>query len=154
MENDRYLRVRAGGRAQFRVGGVDMVTRAWLGWGSESLPAHRGFVVGGRGFRAWGGRRLGFAAIEWRIPAPFFAVPLGARISTGDRIFVVPFVAAGWSGGSILNGVGLPSDGIRPVVGMAVEWFHSLLRADLSMSLRDRRFGVVLDVSRDLWPIL
>ena len=76
------------------------------------------------------------------------------RVSTGNRMFLAPFVAAGWSGGSIVNGVGIPSDGVRPVVGVAVEWFHSLLRAEFGMSLRDRRFGAVLDVSRDLWPIL
>jgi hypothetical protein len=160
LESDRYLRVLAGGRAQFPVGGAEVVTRAWVGWGSEAMPAYRGFVVGGRGslvsepFRAWGGRRVAYGAIEWRIPAPFVAVPLGARVSTGDRIFVIPFVTAGWSGGGIVDGVGLPSGGVRPVIGTAVEWFHRLLRADFAMSLRDRRFGVTLDVSRDLWPIL
>ena len=75
-------------------------------------------------------------------------------MSTGDRIFVAPFVAAGWSGGSIAAGVGSPSDGIRPVAGVALEWFHSLLRAEFGMSLRDGSFGVILDVNRDLWPIL
>ena len=139
---------------------MNMITRAWVGWGTEGLPAHRGFVVGGRGtlvgesFRAWGGRRVAFAAVEGRIPVPFFAIPMGARVSTGDRIFVIPFVAAGWTGGGIANDVGSPSDGIRPVVGAAFEWFHSLLRVDFAMSLRDERFGVVFDVSRDLWPIL
>jgi hypothetical protein len=159
-DNRRYLRVLVGGRAWVPMGGADLVTRAWVGWGSNDLPAHRGFVFGGRGtlvsepFRMWGGRRTAFGAVEWRIPAPFFAVPLGARVSTGDRIFVVPFVAAGWSGGAITNGVGLSSDGIQPVVGIAVEWFHNLMRADFGMSLRERRFGVIIDVSRDLWPIL
>jgi hypothetical protein len=160
LEDEQYLRVSAGGRAQFPVGAVNVVTRAWVGWGTEGLPAHRGFVVGGRGtlvgesFRVWGGRRVAFAAVEGRIPAPFFAIPMGARVSTGDRIFVIPFVAAGWTGGGIANGVGLLSGGIRPVVGTAFEWFHSLLRVDFAMSLRDERFGVVFDVSRDLWPIL
>jgi len=79
---------------------------------------------------------------------------LGSRISTGDRLFFAPFVAAGWSGGGIANGVGIPSDGVRPVAGIAVEWFHSLLRAEFGVSLRDGSFGAILDVSRDLWPIL
>ena len=160
LEDDQYVRVLAGGRALFPVGGLDVVTRAWAGWGTEALPAHRGFVVGGRGslvgepYRAWGGRRAAFAAIEWRIPAPFVAVPMGARVSTGDRIFVIPFVAAGWTGGSIQNGVGLASEGVRPIVGAALEWFHSLLRLEIALSLRDNSFGVTFDVSRDLWPIL
>jgi len=85
---------------------------------------------------------------------PFFAVPLGARVSTGDRIFVAPFLAAGWSGGAIANGVGMSSGGVRPVLGIALEWFHRLLRADFAMSLREKRFGAIVDVSRDLWPIL
>jgi len=156
----QYVRVVAGGEATIPVGGTDVITRLWAGWGSTELPAHRGFLLGGRGtlvgepFRAWGGRRALFAAFEWRISAPFPAIPLGSRVSTGDRIFVAPFVAAGWSGGSIAAGVGLPSDGIRPVAGVALEWFHSLLRAEFGMSLRDGSFGVILDVNRDLWPIL
>lgn len=160
LENGRYLRVLAGGRAQSPAGGTDLVARGWVGWGSTDLPAYRGFVVGGRGslvgepFRAWGGRRAAFGAVEWRIPAPIFAIPLGSRVSSGDRIFVVPFVAAGWVGGDIGNGVGLPSDGVRPVIGMAFEWFHSLLRTELGMSLRSGRIGLAVDVSRDLWPIL
>ncbi len=160
MEDARYLRLLASGRATVPVGSGDVVSRIWLGWGSTDLPAHRGFVLGGRGslvsepFRAWGGRRALFGAVEWRIPAPFVAVPLGSRISTGDRLFFAPFVAAGWSGGGIANGVGIPSDGVRPVAGIAVEWFHSLLRAEFGVSLRDGSFGAILDVSRDLWPIL
>jgi hypothetical protein len=155
-----YLRVLAGGRGAMAIAGTDLVTRAWVGWGSSELPAHRGFSIGGRGtlvsepFRAWGGRRAAFGALEWRIPVPFVAVPLGSRVSTGGRMFLAPFVSAGWSGGSVLNGLGGPSDGVRPVVGLAVEWFHSLLRAEFGMSLRDGRFGAIFDVSRDLWPIL
>ncbi len=156
----QYVRVVIGGEATIPVGGTDVITRLWAGWGSAELPAHRGFLLGGRGtlvgeqFRAWGGRRALYAAFEWRISAPFPAIPLGSRVSTGDRIFVAPFVAAGWSGGSIAGGVGSPSDGIRPVAGVALEWFHSLLRAEFGMSLRDGSLGVILDVNRDLWPIL
>jgi hypothetical protein len=67
---------------------------------------------------------------------------------------VVPFLAAGWSGGPVNDGLGMSSDGVRPVVGMAFEWFHNLLRVDFGVSLRAPRFGVIVDVSRDLWPIL
>jgi hypothetical protein len=160
LEDSEYLRVSVGGRAAMQVGSADLVTRAWMGWGTEELPAHRAFVFGGRGtlvsepFRAWGGRKAAYGTVELRIPAPFLAIPLGSRVSTGDRIFVAPFLAAGWSGGATPGGVGIPSDGIRPVVGVAVEWFHSLLRAEFGMSLRNRSLGAILDVSRDLWPIL
>ncbi len=160
LEEDRYLRLLAVGRAQARLSGTDVVARGWVGWGSQALPAHRGFVVGGRGtlvsepFRRWGGRRIAYGALEWRISAPFFAVPLGGRISSGDRLFLIPFVEAGWTGGDILNGIGEGSGGVRPVAGVAMEWFHSLVRVDVGMSLRDRRFGASVDVSRGLWPIL
>ena len=160
MEDAEYVRALAGARATVPVGQTDVTSRVWVGWGSSDLPAHRGFVFGGRGtlvsepFRAWGGRRAAFGAIEWRFAAPFPALPLGSRVSTGNRVFLVPFVVAGWSGGTIADGVGSPSDGVRPVVGVAVEWFHSLLKAEFGFSLRDKRFGAIMDVSRDLWPIL
>jgi len=160
LENDNYVRLTASGRAQTKLGRGDIDGRVRVGWGSAELPAYRAFVLGGRGslvsepFRGWGGRHMVHGVLEWRIPAPFFAVPLGPRVSTGDRIYVIPFVAAGWTGGSVTNGVGVPSLGVRPEAGVAVEWFHTLLRLDFGVGLRDGSIGVAVDVSRDLWPIL
>jgi hypothetical protein len=159
-EDVRYLRIRGSGRAHLSVGTTRVVARGWAGWGSADLPAHRSFVMGGRGtlvgepFRAWGGRYAAVGTLEWQLPIPFPALGLGPFVSTGRSIVLAPFVGAGWAGGVM---PGLPwqaSDGVRPVVGVGVEWFHRFFRVDVGMGLRDRDVSVVIDVTRDLWDIL
>lgn len=160
-EERQYVRVRGRGRLQFPIGATDLVARGWVGWGSVDLPRHRAFVLGGRGslvgepFRAWGGRRAAVGTLEWRIPIPFPALPLGSFTSTGDRVFLAPFVAAGWTDGALPQFLPWrPTDGVRPVIGLGMEWFHSLFRADFATSLRDGGFRVVVGIRRDLWGIL
>lgn len=160
-EGIAYLRVRGRLQLRFPVGGTDVRTRGWVGWGSRELPARRSFVMGGRGdlvsepYRRWGGRYAGFGVVEWRLPVPFPAVPLGTMVSTGDRIYVAPFIGLGAAGGSLADSVPWsPSDGVRAVAGLGIEWFHNLFRTDVAVSLRDPRFGVTVDVSRALWSIL
>ncbi len=155
-----YVRVLAAWRVHVGAGATELVTRGWAGWGSRDLPAARSFVLGGRGtlvsepFRAWGGRRGVFGVVEWRVPAPFPAIPLGPFASTGRQVVIAPFVAAGWADGAMSGLPWVPSAGVRPMVGLGIEWFHSLLRADIGVSLRDPRVGLVVDVRRDLWGIL
>jgi len=159
-EDVRYLRIRGSGRAHVGVGTTRVVARGWAGWGSADLPAHRSFVMGGRGtlvgesFRAWGGRYAAVGTLEWQLPVPFPALGLGPFVSTGRSIVLAPFVGAGWAGGVM---PGLPwqaSDGVRPVVGLGVEWFHRFFRVDVGVGLRDRDVSLVIDVTRDLWDIL
>ncbi len=157
-EGRRFLRVRGDGSLRIPVGSTNFATRVWAGWGSGDLPLNRSFLLGGRGdlvsepFRAWGGRRGAFGSLEWRVPVPFLSVPLGSVVSTGDRIFLVPFIAAGAIGGD--RGLWEASDGVRAVAGLGVEWFHSLLRVNVGVSLRDPQVGVVADINRGLWGIL
>lgn len=158
-ERPRYARLRAGFRAQLPAGAADLVARGWVGWGSEGLPPHRSFVLGGRGtlvtqpFRAWGGRKAGLAALEWRARVPFVALPLGPLLSTGRQIVVAPFVRAGWSGGAIAGVPWQPSGGVRSELGVAVEWFHRLFRIEWAVS-PDGDLGLTVDLGRDLWGIL
>jgi len=85
---------------------------------------------------------------------PFPAIPLGAFASTGRRFIVAPFVAAGGTGRPFVSMPWGSSDGIRPVVGVAVEVFHRLLRLETGWGVRSGEVGVTLDVRRTLWPIL
>jgi hypothetical protein len=155
-----YARVRAAGRAHAPIGPTALVVRAWGGWGSPGLPPHRSFVLGGRGtlvgdpFRAWGGRYAAFGSVEWQLPVPFPAAPLGPFANTGREIVLAPYVSLGWAGGAIAGMPWQPSDGVRPVLGLAVEWFHRFFRLDVGWSPRAGNLGVVLDVRRDLWDIL
>ena len=67
---------------------------------------------------------------------------------------VAPFLALGYTGRPL---AGLPwgsTDGIRPVAGVAVEWFMRLLRIEAGVGLRDRGFGITVDINRDWWGLL
>ena len=159
-EDLEYFRVRASGRAHVTVGATQLVTRAWGGWGSTQLPPHRSFMLGGRGtlvgepFRAWGGRYALFGAVEWQVPVPFPEIPLGPFVTTGRRIVLAPFFGLGWAGGALDEVDWRPTDGVRPVVGVGLEWFHRFFRADLGVSLRTGDVSLVIDVTKDLWNIL
>ncbi|UCF41423.1 MAG: hypothetical protein JSW43_03575 [Gemmatimonadota bacterium] len=159
-DSAQYARVRAAARAHAPVGRTALVVRAWGGWGSADLPPHRSFVLGGRGtlvgdpFRAWGGRHAVFGSVEWQLPVPFPAAPLGPFANTGRELVLAPYVSLGWAGSAIEGMPWRPSEGVRPVVGLGVEWFHRFFRLDVGWSPREKNVGLVLDVRRDLWDIL
>jgi hypothetical protein len=159
-DGTEYVRVRGAGRAHFAAGPTQLVAKGWVGWGSASLPPHRSFVLGGRGtlvgerFRRWGGRYAAFGAVEWHVPVPIPEIALGPFVTTGRQIVLAPFVGVGWAGGTVENVDWIPSEGVRPVVGLGLEWFHRFFRADIGVSLRDGDVGLVVDVTRDLWGIL
>jgi hypothetical protein len=155
-----YLRATAEGRWLAGVGQGTLLTRLYLGAGTDGLPPHRSFALGGRGtlvgerFRAFGGRAAALAHAEWRIDVPAPAVSLGSFATTGRTLTLAPFFAAGYTERPHPALPGRGSDGIRPVAGLAVEWFMRLLRMEIGMGLRDGRVGVTVDVSRDWWGIL
>jgi hypothetical protein len=155
-----YLRATGEGRWLMSLGGSELLSRAYVGVGTGGLPPHRSFVMGGRGtllgepFRAYGGRTAALAQVEWRFQVPVPAIPLGSFASTGHQMTVAPFLSAGYTARPI---AGLPwsaTDGIRPVAGVALEWFMRLLRVEAGIGLRDGRFGVTVDVNRDWWGVL
>jgi len=155
-----YARATLESRWLTTLAGHDLVSRAYLGAGTDNLPPHRSFVIGGRGtlvgepFRAYGGREVGLAQVEWRFEVPVPAIPLGSFASTGRSMTVAPFLAAGVTGRPL---PGLPwarSDGVRPVAGVALEWFMRLIRVEAGVGLRDGEFGLTVDVNRDWWGLL
>jgi hypothetical protein len=155
-----YLRATAEGQWSVGLGRTELLASGYLGIGSARLPPHRSFVLGGRGtlvgepFRAYGGREAGLAHLEWRFEVPVPAVALGSFASTGHRMTVAPFLALGYTGRPL---PGLPwgsTDGIRPVAGLALEWFMRLLRIEAGVGLRGGDFGLTIDVNRDWWGLL
>jgi len=155
-----YIRATADGRWRAGVGGTEVLSRFYVGVGTEAMPAYRSFVVGGRGtlvgepFRAYGGRSMAMGHLEWRFAVPFPAVPLGTFASTGNRVVVAPFVAAAWSDRPVAGSPWTASQGIRPVAGIAAEWFMRMVRIEAGIGLRDGRFGLTIDIHRDWWPLL
>jgi hypothetical protein len=159
------------GAAEYVRGALDAVwqiptasgevrTRWYVGAGTDEMPPYRSFVLGGRGtlvgepFRAYGGRTMALGHAEWRFRVPFPALSLGSFASTGRSLTLAPFVAAGWSDRPLGGTPWEASDGVRPVAGLAVEWFLGLLRLEGGVGLRDGSFGLTLDVSRDWWDVL
>jgi hypothetical protein len=158
--SSEYVRATADGRWRVVLGQTELVSRVYLGIGSEGLPAYRSFVLGGRGtlvgepFRAYGGRAIALAQLEWRLGVPLPAISLGSFASTGRTLTVAPFVAAGYTARPYPGFPGTDSDGIRPVAGLAVEWFMRLLRVEAGIGLRDGLVGITVDVNRDWWGLL
>jgi hypothetical protein len=142
------------------VGPGTLALRTRAGAGTAELPGYRNFAIGGWGtlvgepFRAWGGRRVALASIEYRLDAPFPAIPLGAFVSTGRTVTIAPFLSAGITGGLVRGLPWRPSGKVRPVAGLALEWFHRLIRAEAGVGLRTGALGVTVDVSREWWDIL
>jgi outer membrane protein assembly factor BamA len=155
-----YLRGTVEGRWLAGLRGSELLSRFYLGVGTDRLPAYRSFVLGGRGtlvgepFRAYGGRTAALAQMEWRFDVPVPALSLGSFASTGRRMTVAPFLAAGYAGHPL---PGLPwgrTDGVRPVAGVALEWFMRLIRIEAGVGLRDGHVGVTVDINRDWWGLL
>ncbi|MEO8226471.1 MAG: hypothetical protein ABI637_03520 [Gemmatimonadota bacterium] len=156
----RYLRGSLEGRFARALGPGQLVTRVYGGAGGDGLPAYRSFVVGGRGtllgepFRAYGGRRMALAQLEWRFDVPAPAIPLGSFASTGHSMTLAPFVAAGWAD---RPNAGMPwtaSGGIRPVAGLALEMFMRIIRIEAGVGLRTGTAGITIDINRAWWGIL
>jgi hypothetical protein len=154
--------LRASVSASIRVpAGSSLLTLSGAGGrATGQVPRYRAFVLGGRGtlpgepFRAYGGRSMALARIDWGWPVPFPALPLGPLGSTGDDAVIGPFVAAGWADEPVAGTPWIESGGVRPVAGVSLELFHRLLRTELGVGLRDGGVGFSVDVLRDLWPIL
>ena len=155
-----YVRAAVEGRLLAALGGGQLLARVHGGIGSAGTPAYRSFVLGGRGtlvgepFRGFGGRRAALAHLEWRFEAPVPAIPLGSFASTGRRMTLAPFVSAGWADRTPGDMPWGPSDGIRPVVGVAAEWFMRIIRVEAGVALRTGEIGVTVDINRDWWGAL
>ncbi len=154
--------VRAAGDATWLAGLGPTALRARFGAGigSGGLPAYRSFVLGGRGtlvgepYRAYGGRRFALAQLEWRVDVPVPAIPLGSFASTGHTMVLAPFVAAGWTDRAYTGLPWVRTEGIRPVAGLAAEWFMRLIRVEAGFGLRGGGFGLTIDISPDWWGLL
>ena len=157
---DQYLRATALGSWSAQLAGSELRSRLYMGVGTEGLPAYRSFVLGGRGtlvgepFRAFGGREMGLAHLEWRFDVPVPSLSLGSFASTGSRMTVAPFLAAGYADRPIGDLPWSRSEGIRPVAGLAVELLMRLIRVEAGVGLRDGHVGLTVDVNRDWWGLL
>ena len=155
-----YVRASGAFRFRQRIGGTQLLLTGSGGWASDHLPAYRSFVTGGRTtltgepFRAFGGTRMALARLEWRFEVPAPAIPLGSFASTGRTMTLAPFMAAGWTGGQVAGMPWSPSDGIRPVAGVALDLFMRIIRLEAGVALRTGDVGFTVDINRDWWGVL
>ncbi len=118
----------------------------WLYFGGPvSAPGYR--------FHELGALAGATTRLEWRgqIPAPSIALGRFGRIP--GQATLAPFV----QGTFIRRARSSDSahvTGVYPSVGMAVQPFFDLLRLQFARGLRDGRWSVNVDVSRDFWGIL
>lgn len=156
----RYLRASAQAELRVGVGATELRAQLLAGAGSDSMPAYRSFVLGGRGtllgepYRAYGGTRVALARMEWRFELPAPALSLGSYASTGHTMTLAPFIAAGWADRPSPGMPWTATGGVRPVVGLAAEFFMRIIRVEAGVALRGGGAGVTVDINRDWWGIL
>jgi len=154
-----YLRLAGAGHVLMPLGRTRLLTRAQGGVASKDLLPHRAFVLGGRGtllgdgFREWGGRGAALVQLEWRIPAPFPSLALGAFARTPATIMLAPYVAAGWSERPVAGTPWRATPGVRVTTGLGIEWL-GVFRIEAGYGLQSRRIHAAFDVTRDFWSIL
>jgi hypothetical protein len=155
-----YVRGTVAGRWLVGLRGSELVSRVYLGAGTDKLPPHRSFAIGGRGtllgepFRAYGGRTAALAQLEWRFEVPAPVIRLGSFASTGRTLTLAPFVAAGYTTRPLPGLPWVRTGGVRPVAGLALEWLMRLIRVEAGVGLRDGDLGVTVDINRDWWGLL
>ncbi|OLD96039.1 MAG: hypothetical protein DMD31_10490 [Gemmatimonadetes bacterium] len=154
-----YLRIAGTGHVLLPAGATRLLVRAQGGMASGALPAHRSFVLGGRGtllgeeFRRWGGSRMALAHVEWRVPLPFASLGLGPYARIPRQLTLAPYVAAGWVDRPVADTPWRATPGARVTLGLGIEWL-GVFRIEAGVGAQSRRAGFAFDVTRDFWGIL
>jgi hypothetical protein len=154
-----YLRLSGAGHMLVPAGATRLLLRAQGGVASADLPAHRAFVLGGRGtllgeeFRRWGGRRMAVLHLEWRAPVPFLSLGVGPYARTPRTLTVAPYVALGWAARPVAGTPWAATPGTRITLGLAFEWL-GVFRWEAGYGTAAHRVGLAFDVARDFWGIL
>ena len=155
-----YARVRAAGSLEVPLGRAGLRLHGWAAWGSRELRPDRAVVWGGRGVEGCdttvrcGGRYGGGGRVEWRVRVPFPELPLGAFVSTGGYLVVAPFARGAWVAGVVPGAPWSSSDGVRPTLGVAVEWLHQLVRLEAAVDPVRSKWALLVDLHRGLWAVL
>jgi hypothetical protein len=101
--------------------------------------------------------------LEWQLPVPFVAVPLGRFGRAPSRATLAPFVQIALVGGEHdpvrRTGPAAPATPLKraggyPSVGIGLLTLFDLVRFDVARGLREGRWSFSVDVSREFWRIL
>jgi hypothetical protein len=91
--------------------------------------------------------------VEWRTPIAVPAVPLGRFGKVPGEATLAPFVQGTFVRTARADDAAHP-DGIYPSAGVALMPFFELVRVQLARGLRNGRWSLNVDVSRDFWGVL
>jgi hypothetical protein len=89
--------------------------------------------------------------IEWRVPVPFVAVPLGRYGSTGASATLAPYAHVAYV--ARVADDASRGAGWYPALGVGLLTIFDVLRVDVARGMRDGRWLMGIDVTRDFWPI-
>jgi hypothetical protein len=111
-----------------------------------------GGPVSGPGYSYHGlaGEIGGSQRLEWRIPAPFVAIPLGRFGEAPPRMTLAPFAHVVF----LARSSGERPAGWYPSVGTGALLFFDALRLDVGRGLRDGTWTFSVDVTPELWRVL
>ncbi|HSA54228.1 MAG TPA: hypothetical protein VLE53_00935 [Gemmatimonadaceae bacterium] len=157
---NRFARLFATASWQRPVGRGTLVWEAAGGGvaARDSVPAQHLLFAGGPvtapGYEThhFTAERLVTQRLEWRIPVPFVAIPLGRWGRIPGQATIVPLLNAVYV--SRNASFRPPADGWYPSVGLGFMALFDLVRVDVGRGLRDGRWTFGVDLTRDLWPIL
>jgi hypothetical protein len=88
--------------------------------------------------------------LEWRMPVPFLAVPLGRFGEAPGRMTLAPFAHAVF----LARPAGDRGAGWYPSLGAGALLFFDALRFDFARGLRDGKWTFSVDVTPELWRVL
>jgi hypothetical protein len=140
---------------------VSRTTFAAVHGTSRPVPAQElvylGGPVSGPGYRFHElvGEIGGSQRFEWRMPAPFFGIPLGRFGKAPPRVTFAPFAHTVF--------LALPRENPRsaqratgwyPSLGAGALLFFDAIRLDAARGLRDGRWTFSVDVAQELWRVL
>ena len=123
---------------------IPMQYETWLG-GPVTLP--------GAGYAALRGRAGVSQRVEWHHPVPGPSIPLGRYGRVPGSITLAPFAVLGWTDARTSSTFSAKK-GLHPGIGIAGIGLFNLLRVDVARGLRDKRWLLSIDISRDFWRIL
>jgi hypothetical protein len=163
-ERPRTMRAFVDASLERPLGGHRIVSRTTLAAVHASprpVPpqelVYLGGPVSGPGYRfhEFEGEIGGSQRLEWRLPAPFFAVPLGRFGKAPPRMTLAPFAHAVF----LARPSGQPRTAQRaagwyPSVGAGALLFFDAVRLDAARGLRDGRWTFSVDVTSELWRVL
>lgn len=135
-------------RASLRLTGTAGFVGGSAGIPEQELFRHGGPVTApGYAFHQFEGTGMGSLRAELRHPVPFVPIPLGRWGRLPGSATLAPFLGA-------VVVQGRDSEGVFPYLGVGAITFLDLVRFDLARGLKDGRWRLAVDLTRDFWPIL